>query len=228
MAAMKSFILLVFLALGVAIGCSSKSAGLQSSANNPAVAVETSSQPTNGKAQEKTSCTLSPTSVPAIKGLKLGMTPAEVKALFPGSETDQDLRTALSQPPSALGVSNFSIRPAKYQSSKGFSGIKQISFVLLDGRVFNFSISYDGPEYSNVDLFVDKVTQGTELPGAAQWEPYVGMDNLKVLKCVDVELRVFAGGPGGNLNYVSVKDLAAEERLKDRRKKAREKASPTP
>ena len=53
------------------------------------------------------------------------------------------------------------------------------------------------------------------------------MDNqLKILKCTDFEIRVFAGGPGGNLNYVLMKDLEAEKKLKDRRDKARAKATP--
>ena len=40
------------------------------------------------------------------------------------------------------------------------------------------------------------------------------------------QARVFAGGQGGNLNYVLMKDLEAEKKLKDRRAKAREKATP--
>src|SRR6267142_2813573 len=60
---------------------------------------------------------------------------------------------------------------------------------------------------------------------AYQWEAYVGMDNsLKILKCTDFEIRVFAGGQGGNLNYALMKDLAAEKKLKERRDKARAKA----
>ena len=55
------------------------------------------------------------------------------------------------------------------------------------------------------------------------------MDNqLKILKCSEIEIRVFAGGPGGNLNYVLMRDLEADKKLKDRRAKARAKATPTP
>ena len=55
------------------------------------------------------------------------------------------------------------------------------------------------------------------------------MDNqLKSLKCSEVEIRVFAGGQGGNLNYVLMRDLEADKKLKDRRAKARAKATPTP
>ena len=49
---------------------------------------------------------------------------------------------------------------------------------------------------------------------------------MKTLKCTNFEIRVFAGGEGGNLNYVFVRDLDADKKLKDRRAKAREKATP--
>jgi hypothetical protein len=51
---------------------------------------------------------------------------------------------------------------------------------------------------------------------------------LKILKCTDVEIRVFAGGVGGTLNYVLMRDLAADKKLKDRRDKARAQATPSP
>jgi hypothetical protein len=156
------------------------------------------------------------------------MTPEQVLALFPGSSEDAELRSSLSRPASPLGVSSFVIRPDKYESSKEkFAGITQITFTLLDGRVTSFSAGYNGPEYSHVDKFVAKFAEGTNLPAAEAWEAYVGMDTqLKILKCTEFEVRVFAGGPGGNLNYVLLRDLVAEKKLKGRRDKARENATP--
>jgi hypothetical protein len=49
---------------------------------------------------------------------------------------------------------------------------------------------------------------------------------MKTLKCTEFEIRAFAGGKGGNLNYVLIKDLVAEKKLKDRRNKAKAKATP--
>jgi hypothetical protein len=51
---------------------------------------------------------------------------------------------------------------------------------------------------------------------------------LKILACKEFEVRVFAGGKGGNLNYVQLSDLVASVTLKDRRKKARAKAAASP
>ena len=65
-------------------------------------------------------------------------------------------------------------------------------------------------------------------PAVDQWDAYVGMDNqLKTLTCSEFEVRAFAGGQGGSLNYVVVKDLVADQKLKDRRAKARAQQSPT-
>ena len=158
------------------------------------------------------------------------MTADEVLALFPGSKDDAEVRASLASPPSPLGVSSFLIRPDKYESAREkFAGVTHITFTLLDGRVYTFSIGYNGPEYSHVDKFVAKFIEGTNLPAPDQWEAYVGMDNsLKILKCTDFEIRVFIGGQGGNLNYVLMKDLEAEKKFKERRDKARAKATPTP
>ena len=157
------------------------------------------------------------------------MTADEVLALFPGSKDDAELRSRLSRPASPFGVSGFVIRPDKYESKEKFAGINQVSLNLLDGRLSSFSVGYNGPEYSHVDKFVAQAVEGTSLPPADQWEAYVGMENqLKTLKCKDFEVRVFAGGQGGNLNYVLMRDLEADEKLKDRRAKARANATPTP
>ncbi len=220
---------LLFLVITVSVACTaSRSAGSQPVPNNNSTVVQSSVQTSNPIGQEKPTCQLTLTGVPDIKGLKLGMTPDEVLALFPGSKDDAEVRASLARPPSPLGVSSFVIRPEKYELSKEkFAGVSQITFSLLDGHVSSFSVGYNGPEYSHVDKFVAKFIEGTNLPPPDQWEAYVGMDNsLKTLKCTDFEVRVFIGGLGGNLNYVLMKDLEAEKKLKDRRDKARAKATP--
>jgi hypothetical protein len=155
------------------------------------------------------------------------MTQEQVLALFPGSDQDADVRASLARPPSKFGVSSFVLRPEKYGSKETFAGISRIAFTLLDGRVSTFSAGYNGPEWPHVDKFVTKFTEGTSLPSVDQWDPYVGLDNqLKILKCVDFEIRVFAGGAGGNLNYVLMSDLLAAKKLNDRREKAEASATP--
>jgi len=218
----------LFLMIGFSIACtSSRSAGSPSSANSNLAVVQSPAQTNSASAQEKPTCQLTLAGAPDIKGLRLGMTPEEVLALFPGSKDDAEVRASLSRPPSQFGVSGFLVRPAKYETKDKFEGINQITFSLLDGRVSNFTIGYNGPEYSHVDKFVAKFSEGSNLPPPDAWEAYVGMDTqLKTLTCKEFEIRIFAGGKGGNLNYAEIRDLVAEKKLKDRRTKAREKATP--
>lgn len=233
---------IVSLVIGVSVACSEyKPAGSQSLASNNSIVGQSPDQTSNASGQasnasgqasntsvhDKPDCQLTLAQAPVINGLKLGTTVEEVLALFPGIKEDAEVRSSLSRLPSQFGVSGFVVRPARYESKEKFAGINQITFTLLDGRVSNFTVGYNGPEYSHVDKFVAKFTEGTNLPAADQWEAYAGMDTqLKTLKCTDFEIRVFAGGQGGNLNYVLMRDLVADEKLKERRKKAREKAAP--
>jgi hypothetical protein len=169
-------------------------------------------------------CSLNVARAPDINGLKLGMTTEEVLAGFPGSRDDAEIHSDLSRPPQ-YGGTRFIIRPEKFGLKEKFSGIKKITFTFFDGRVSGINAGYDGPEWKNVDEFVAKFSEGKILPPANEWQAAVGMDTqLKTLKCSGFELSVFAGGPGGNINYVQLRDVAAEKELGNRRKKAREKA----
>lgn len=175
----------------------------------------------------QSNCSLTMTAAPLLEGIKLGMTPDEVLALLPGSKDDPEVQAKLAKPPSPLGVSDFIVQADKLQPKEKFAGIKHFSFSLLDGRISSINISYNGPAYAHVDEFVSKFIEGTSLPPVDQWQAYVGMDTqLKTLTCKDFEVRVFAGGPGGSLNYVLITNLEANKQLKERRAKAKAQATP--
>ena len=219
----------LFLVIAASIACVPNKSALSSSANSNAPINQPSEQPATSTEQSNTNCSLTIAAAPVLYGLKLGMTPDEVLALFPGSKDDPEVKSKLLLPPSQFGVSELLIRPAKFESKEKFAGINHIIFGLLDGRVSSFTVGYSGPAYPHVDQFVTKFVEGTNLPPPDQWQAYVGMDTqLKILICKDFEIRVFAGGEGGNLNYVLLRDLEADKKLKDRRKKARESATPSP
>lgn len=222
----QCFIILV----AISIACSaSKSASSPAPvpANQPVS--PTPASVTTSSVHGPTACTLKLSEAPVINRLKLGMTEAEVLAVFPGSKDDAELRSALSKPRGPLGNSSFLLTPSKYESAADYKEVSRVTFSMLDGRVSSFTINYNGPEWPNVDKFVEKVVQGKDLPAADQWEPYAGMENqMKTLTCTDFSIRVFNGGEGGNQNYVLVQDLEADKKLKERRRKARESASPSP
>jgi len=209
-------------------GC--KPVSSTSAANENANATVTQSPSANNSTPEtRSNCSLTMAGAPNVKGLKLGMTPDEVLALFPDSKEDEEVRKHLSQPPSPFGVSDFIIRPEKFQSKDKFKDVTQITFNLLDGRVSGLTVGFNGPEHTHVDQFVSKFIQGTNLPPADQWQAYEGMDTqMKTLACKDFEVRAFIGGEGGKLNYILMRDLEAEKKLKERKAKAKASPSPTP
>jgi len=226
---MKSFFLLAFVLIAVSIACVPNKSALSSSPNNNTPINQPAEQSANSTEQSSSNCSLTMAAAPVLNGLKLGMTPDEVLALFPGSKDDEEVKAHLARPLSEFGTSQLLIRPAKFESKEKFAGINHITFSLLDGRVSSFTLNYNGPAYTHVDQFATKFVEGTNLPPSDQWQAYIGLDTqMKTLRCTDFEIRAFAGGPGGNLNYVSVKDLEAEKKFKDRRDKARAKATPSP
>jgi len=228
MIARMKFLLVVVSAL-VTLGSACKLENSFATSNRNVKAsptVESSSAPPT---QETSStCSLKMSGAPAIIGLRLGMTPDEVLALFPGSKEDAEVKADLARPQSQFGESDFVIRPAKYDKDK-FANLNQIIFTVLDGKISAYDLRYNGPQWPHVDKFVESVSSQSGLPPVEQWTSFVGMENqLKTLKCTDFEVEVFAGGKGGNLNYVRVKDLLAEKKLNDRQAKARAQQSPTP
>src|SRR5437588_5897108 len=226
---MKSFVLIAFVLIGISSACVPNKSALSSSPNTNPPINQPSEQTANSIEQGNATCSLTMAVAPVLNGLKLGMTPDEVLALFSGSTDDPEIKSNRSRPPGKMGESELVVRPSKFESKEKFTGISQITFGFVDGHVSSFTIGYSGPQYSHVDQFVTKFVEGTNLPPADQWQPYVGMDTqLKLLTCKDFEIRIFAGGEGGNLNYVLMRDLEADKKLRDRRAKARANASPSP
>lgn len=158
---------------------------------------------------------------PVINGLRLGMTPEQILALFPGSKTDEEVLSDLNRPPTRFGVSTFKLRPEKYSSSPRFKGISQFIFTLLDGHVSTLYVGYDGPVWGHVDEFVTEFSEGRNLPAAEDWEPFIGMDTqLKTLNCKEFEISLFANSYAASINYVQVRDLLALRKFNERRAKA--------
>lgn len=172
----------------------------------------------------KATCTLNTTQSPDINGVRLGLNTQQVMDLFPGSKDDAEVRADAEKPPS-LGVSGFAVKPEKYGLEKSFAGTSRFTFNFLDNRLTSFIASYSGPQWKHVDEFVRKFSEGKSLPPVEAWQAYVGLDTqMKTLKCDGFEIIVFAGGAGGNLNYVQMKDVIAEKELRDRQVKARKAA----
>lgn len=224
---MKPFFAILLLVMGACVACEIRPGSSQTPANKTSAPSPSPTQTTDAAVSDKAPCSLVMDQAPVMNGLRLGMTPEQVLALFPGSSEDADVRARLARPLSPFGELGFSIRPDKYQSPEKFAGITQINFTLVDRRVSSVRVGYNGPAWPHVDQFVAKFIEGTNLPGAAEWATHVGLDTqMKTLTCKNFEIQLFAGGTGGNLNYVLMSDLLAAKTVKEREDKAAEKAIP--
>lgn len=175
-----------------------------------------------GAAGRRAASALTMSQAPSIGGLTLGMTMDQVLALFPGIREDAKMRSSLAQPASQFGEQSLVVRPGSYTSQKSFERVSEIALTLLDGRVYTLNVIYNAPVWGHVDEFVAKFSEETRLPGAASWDAYAGMDNqLKTLRCKGFEISLFAGTNSVNMNYVQLLDTAVQQRLRDRRAKAR-------
>ena len=201
-----------------------RNANADANSNANRAIVETAPAP-----QLVSNCGLSMPAAPSIDGLKLRMTAPEILALFPKSDQDAQIAARLAKAPGKHGQQGFLIRLADYPPKNKTADVTRVDVEFLDGKAYVYNFGFNGPQYQHVDDFVTKFIQGTSLPTADQWQAYPGMDNqMKVLTCQDFEVRVFAGGEGGNLNYVLLTDLEADKTLKDRIKKAKAQAKPSP
>ena len=220
-------VLLVLIAISIACSTSKSASPPTQLASSQPISSPANPLPSSA-APEQAACKLTLSEAPVINRVKLGMTVDEVLARFPGSKDDADVSAQLARR-GQFGNGSLLITPSKYGSSADFKDVNRLSFSLLDGRVSSLTINYNGPEWPHVDKFVEKFLEGRNLPDSAQWEPYAGLETqMKTLTCTGFSVQAFIGGQGGNQNYVLLKDIEADKKLKDRRKKAQEQASPKP
>ena len=219
-------VLVVLLVISIACSASKSASSPTPVVSNQPVSSPAAPVPSSSTA--RVACTLKLSEAPVINRVKLGMTVDEVLALFPGSKDDPDVKAAVARR-GAVGNGSLPITPSKYGNSADFKNISRISFSLLDGRVSSFTVQYNGPAWPDIDKFVENFVEGKGLPAANEWEPYVGMETqMKTLTCTGFSIRLFSGGEGGSQNYVLIKDIEADNTVKERRKKAQGQPSPTP
>jgi hypothetical protein len=90
---------------------------------------------------EQERCAIGIDRVPAIRGLRLGMTISEVKALYPSISEPNDR--------DELGRSMIMVRGA--DGNDRLKGIDYLSLWIFNGRVFSISVSFKEQSYPEVD-----------------------------------------------------------------------------
>ena len=138
---------------------------------------------------EEKPCRVPVSKSPSVRGLRIGMSAAELLALF-GRGDDAQLRARLGgdKGPPRYGVESATFTVSDYPGVKGLAGVSSVSVNLFDGRVFSFFINYAGPSqtliepWGHVDQLIDKVAKAYNLPGASAWLP-ADAQQRKELSC---------------------------------------------
>jgi hypothetical protein len=162
-------------------------------------------------ATQSSPCALMLAQSPAIRGVKLGMKTADVLALFPGSADQDDIRNALSRVEEYphFGVVSINFDPSRYSTKERFTGIRNFSFLLVDGRVGQFEVQYLppplGPKWQRPDDFVSKIAEAYQLPPAGNWTADPNIFAWKTIRCDGFQLKA------STMNFQGVLTVATTE-----------------
>jgi len=165
---------------------------------------------------------------PSVRGIRLGMSAAELLALF-GRGDDAQLRARLEgdKGPPRYGVESATFNVSDYPGAKGLAGVSSVSVNLFDGRLFSFLLYYEGPPqaliqpWSHVDQLIEKVAKAYSLPGASAWSPADAQER-KELSCG--EFTVTADISSNCCPVLTLQSAYPREQVEARTRAAREKA----
>src|SRR5262249_49945698 len=118
-------------------------------------------------------CNLTEANAPSIRGLHLGMSTAEVLAMFPGVSKKKEMKETLDKAKSTSSTETvyLGFDPATDTTKGQFADVQSVAAAINKGRVVGFSIQYAGPTWRNIDEWVGKLSETLKLPGAQAWMP---------------------------------------------------------
>ena len=128
----------------------------------------------------------------AVRGLKIGMTPAQVLDVLPTGDAKEDLARRASSP-NRDDLASLDYYPSTYGSSSQFAGVYRIALFFYRGTLADLTIYYSSPNqggasWRNLDEYISKIAEGLQLPGPQAW--ISGQHGERVLKCAGLELQV--------------------------------------
>lgn len=125
-------------------------------------------------------CKLTPGQSPALRGFRLGMSPEQFKARFPG--------VPLTEHP--MGLTTVYLARGGLQGAEvaTFEGVNDINLGFLDGRLVSLSVQYNNlVQWRSGREFASRVSELLKLPDA--WREGQGTDN-SVMACAGFEIGV--------------------------------------
>lgn len=108
-------------------------------------------------AQGAGTCTLKPSQAPEIRGLRLGMTTAQLAARYPRLPAVRADEFGQAQPLFA-NLPNY--------GEAGLQGVISIRLNFIDDRLVDYQLTYEEAPWENIDQFLTKVKESFRLPDA--------------------------------------------------------------
>jgi hypothetical protein len=164
-------------------------------------------------------CSLTRVQAPSIRDIRLGMSSEEVLQMFPGSSNESTIRAQLATADPRIGVVGFSI-PTNLLTKPKFAGVNSLTVIFLDNQLSEYSFTYVGVEWKNVDNFIAKFSDAFNLPRAETWEQS-NLPSLKKLYCQGFEMWASADAGGG---WIRVRIPETQQIISDRQEAQKEKA----
>jgi ankyrin repeat protein len=155
-----------------------------------------------GKSGLPPACNLRLKDAPALRGLRLGMSVAEVSSRFGG------LRPTLGR----CGLSTLYLSDRQLSSAaRGFEGVALVRLILLDDKVVYLNVGY-GREFpfKSFDEYLSTLSSSLGLPG--MWRRVAGALDFERAHAMTCEGFVVAAGRVGSL-YVELHDTEAARTL---------------
>jgi hypothetical protein len=188
------------------------------------------------RANVQPACRMTADQSPEIRGLRLGMSVADLTAAFPEETNKKAIQRAVddAKKPDAYGFARVTLLRSYPVVNPRFSGVLFILVQLVDEHISLLRVDYEsGTEWKSADQFVSKLSDAFHLPAGENWrsadnaQPYQAKASAvdygnRVLSCNDFTiLATINNGNGGSA--VEVKNPRMEQVVDDRREAAKEK-----
>lgn len=164
-------------------------------------------------------CTLKVGEGPEIRGLRLGMSTAQLRARHPGLPA---LR------PDEFGQSHVRLDLRSGVGGEAFAGVTDLRLNFIDDRLVEYQVTYADAPWENIDQFLAKLGESLSLP--AGWTD--AGEKRRKLVCDGLQLDVGAASWSAvsMAAYVAVREVGAEaviaRRVAEKRERQRQTFKP--
>jgi hypothetical protein len=149
-------------------------------------------------------CRLTAENAPTVRGLRLGMTPDQLQALFPAGAKRKEIRDAYQKAQATTDIEPvyLTFDPAVDSGKEQFTGVDSVTVGLLNGKVVDFAVLYGGATWGAIDVWVAKLVETFKLPDAQSWTVGPSETPNKVLSCDGIEIEASVQGGSASIRIL--------------------------